>query len=592
MTTPQIMLAVILVVMIGLFIHAKLRHDFVSLLALIACVAVGIVPAGDAFAGFGHPAVITVAAVLILSGMLQSTGAADALVRKVVPAHLGTSATVGALVFLGALLSSFMNNVGALALLMPVALQISKRQDIPPGRLLMPVAFGSVLGGITTLIGTPPNLIVSSFRERATGQAFQMFDFGTVGVSVALAGVIFIALIGWRLVPVRKRADIDGFETGHYLSEARVPEKAKAIGMSLQEAEQLIEQSGAEAQIVGFLRDDKRYPAPHPRQRINANDVLVIEADPEGLQTVVSVLGIVLEGEKNPARPIILQSEEIKLAEVVLLPSSGLAGRSVSDIFLRSHYSINLLAVSRQGQRTHTRLRKMPLDVGDVLLLQGTAEALSEFAQQYNCVPLAERPLRIAYKRQAWMASLVMIAAVGAAACGVNAALAFVGGTVAAVLLGLVPARNFYNAIDWPVIVLLGALMPVADAVADTGMAKLISEYLVVHVAGGHAVAALAMIMVLTIFLSDILNNAATAAVLCPIAIGIANSLGVSVDPFLMAVAIGASCAFLTPIGHQNNTLILGPGGFRFGDYWRLGLPLEILTVAIGLPLLLYFWPL
>ncbi len=592
MTTPQIILAFILVVMVGLFIHAKLRHDFVALLALIACVATGIVSADNAFAGFGHPAVITVAAILILSGMLQSTGAADALVRKAVPASLGTSATVGALVFLAAVLSSFMNNVGALALLMPVALQISKRQDIPPGRLLMPIAFGSILGGMTTLIGTPPNLIVSSFRARATGDGFEMFDFSLVGVSVALAGVFFTALIGWRLVPVRQRADIDSFETGHYLSEVRVPEKAHAIGMSLHEAERLIEQSGAEAQIVGFLRDEKRFPAPHPRQRINPGDVLVIEADPEGLQTVVSVLGIVLEGEKNPARPIVLQSEEVKLSEVVILPSSGLADRSVSDIYLRSHYDINLLAVSRQGERTHTRLRKMPLKVGDVLLLQGTAEALAEFAQQYSCVPLAERPLRIAYKRQAWMATLVMAGAIASTVAGVPAALSFVGATVLAVLLGLIPARSFYNAVDWPVIVLLGSLMPVADAVADTGMAKLISEYMVTHVAGGNAIAALAIVMVLAISLSDILNNAATAAILCPIAIGTAHSLGVNIDAFLMAVGIGASCAFLTPIGHQNNTLILGPGGFRFGDYWRLGLPLEILTVAIGLPLLLYFWPL
>lgn len=592
MTTPQIILSVILLAMMGLFISGRLRHDFVALIALIACVASGIVPAADAFAGFGHPAVITVAAVLILSGMLQSTGAADTLVRKAVPATLGTSATVAALVFLSALLSAFMNNVGALALLMPVALQIAKRQGIMPGKLLMPIAFGSILGGMTTLIGTPPNLIVSSFRvQNGAASGFGMFDFSPVGVTVALTGVAFIALIGWRLVPARPRADIEGFETGSYLAETKVPEKAKAVGMTLLEAEKLLEKSGADAQIVGFLRDDRRFPAPHPRQRINVGDVLVFETDPEGLQAVVSVLGLAIEGEANAERRSLLQSDEIKLAEMVVLPDSGLAARSASDIYLRSHYDINLLAVSRQGVRTHTRLRNMPLAPGDVLLLQGSPDVLSDFAQQYSCVPLAERPLRLSPPREARLGAAVMASGVGAAAMGVNAAIAFVGACVAAVLLRLVPARNFYNAVDWPVIVLLGALIPVAGAVGDTGMAQLVSGFLVTHLAQGHAVFALALILIITMTLSDVMNNAATAAVLCPIAIGTAKSLGVSADPFLMAVAIGASCAFLTPIGHQNNTLILGPGGFRFGDYWRMGLPLEILVVAVSLPALLYFWP-
>ncbi|MDP2206519.1 MAG: SLC13 family permease [Alphaproteobacteria bacterium] len=592
MTMPQIILMLILAVMMGLFISGKLRHDFVALLALVACVAAGILPAGDAFAGFGHPAVITVAAVLVLSGMLQSTGAADALLRRAVPASLGISATVAALVFLSALLSAFMNNVGALALLMPVAVQIAARQNIPPGKLLMPIAFGSILGGMTTLIGTPPNLIVASFRMQNGTGSFSMFDFSPVGVCVALAGVCFIALVGWRLVPARPRADIEGFETGSYLTEAKVPEKAAAVGMSLREAEQLLEKSGADAQIVGFLRDEKRFPAPHPRQRLNAGDVLVLESDPEGLQTVVSVLGLVLEGEIHAERGGLLQSDEIKLAEMVVLPDSGLTGRSASDIYLRSHFDINLLAISRQGVRSHTRLRQMPMAAGDVLLLQGSAEALSEFAQQYSCVPLAERPLRLASRRDAWMATLVMAGAIGAAAMGADAAIAFVSATVAAVLLRLIPARNFYSAIDWPVIVLLGALIPVAGAVAETGMAAMLSQFLVSHMAQGQPIFALALILVITMSLSDVMNNAATAAILCPIAVATAKSLDVSADPFLMAVAIGASCAFLTPIGHQNNTLILGPGGFRFGDYWRMGLPLEILVIAVSMPALLFFWPL
>ncbi len=620
MTGPQIIIAAILTGMVVLFIWGRWRHDFVAVAALLACVLAGLVPASDAFHGFGHPAVVTVAGVLILSGALQSTGAAASLARLVLPDTENMLATLAALTLLAAVLSAFMNNVGALALLMPVALQIAARRKLPAGRLLMPLAFGSILGGTTTLIGTPPNLIVSGFRGQTGAGTFTMFDFSPVGIVVTLAGLAFIVLFGWRLVPVRSGAGAESFDTGTYLTEARVPEKSKADGKTLAEVEEALDE--ADAQIVGLLRDEVRIPAPGPARRIRAGDILVIEAEPDALAEALSVLGLQLEedvrrrdgdaGKKDAAAQSgkdgdaggetdeeagdgesAVKSGDVTLMEVALLPGSMLAGRSVTDIRLRARLGINLLAVSRQGRREHTRLRSMALREGDVLLLQGDEGALAEFAAQYGGVPLADRPLQIPRKREAMLAGAAMLVGVVPAAFGlVPAALSFAGAALLTVLLKLLPARRFYESVDWSVVVLLGALIPVAQALDATGTAGLLADFLVDRVAAGQAVVALALILVATMTLSDFMNNAATAAVMCTIAIGTAGSLGVSADPFLMAVAVGASCALLAPIAHQNNTLILGPGGFRFGDYWRLGLPLEIVIVAVSLPAILMVWPL
>jgi di/tricarboxylate transporter len=601
-TQDQITLIAILLAMLTLFIWGRWRHDFVAIAALLAAVIFGFVSPDDAFNGFGHPAVITVAGVLILSGVLQTSGAADMLTRAVLPRHSGRMVTTAALVGLAAGLSAFMNNVGALALLMPVALQISRRLKLPPGQLLMPLSFGSILGGMTTLIGTPPNLIVSGFRAEAGAESFAMFDFAPVGLAVAAAGIIFISLIGWRLIPVRERAGVEGFVTSAYLAEARVPEDSKSVGLTLGEVEDALEQ--ADAQVVALVRNELRMPAPDRRMQVRAGDILLIEAEPGPLAESLSVLELALEEEKTAEAQEARKeekekagkaasSDDIVLVELAMLPGSTLVGRSVSDIHLRHRYGINLLAVSRQGRRTLARLRTLPLQAGDVLLLQGETEAIGEFSSQFGCVPLAERTLQLPRRREALIAGGIMAMGVVAAAFGlIPAAISFAAAALLAVVLGLVSPRKFYDSIDWPVIVLLGALIPVALAVETTGTAALIADALVQGVAQGHAVAALVLILIVTMTLSDFMNNAATAAVMCPIAIGTAATLEVNPDAFLMSVAIGASCAFLTPIGHQNNTLILGPGGFRFGDYWRLGLPLEVLVIAVSVPMLLLVWPL
>ena len=600
MTQPQIVILVILVAMMALFLWGRWRHDVIALAALLACVFTGLVPAQEAFAGFGHPAVITVACVLILSQGLQRSGAVDALASFILPASAGPLVTLAALTVLATLLSGFMNNIGALALLMPIAIQVAARQNLPPGRVLMPLAFGSILGGMTTLIGTPPNLIVSSFRAEVVGDSFAMFDFTPVGLAVAVAGVLFILLVGWRLVPSRERAGVEGFETGAYLTEARVLEKSKVAGKTLVEIGDALVK--ADAQVVALVRNDVRIPIPNPRRKLVAGDILLIEADPDGLTDVLSNFGLKLEedkraeikegSERDSARKSV-RSDEIGLAELTILPNSSLVRRSALDARLRSHYGVNLLAVSRQGQRSTARLRSMRLRAGDVLLVQGAPVNIAQMAADTGCVPLAERELRLPDKRQAIIATSIMALAVAGAAFGLApAAVAFATGVLATMLLRVIPLRRLYDAVDLPVIVLLAALLPVAGALATTGAADLIARVLMDTVAQGSPVIVLTLILIVTMVLSDFMNNAATAAVMCPVAIGVALQLGVSADPFLMAVAVGASCAFLTPIGHQNNTIILGPGGFHFGDYWRLGLPLEVIVTVVGVPLILWVWPL
>ncbi|MEX0638395.1 MAG: SLC13 family permease [Burkholderiales bacterium] len=609
MTQDQLLVLGVLVATVAMFLWGRWRHDMVAVGALLACVLGGLVPFGDAFNGLGHPAVVTVACVLVLSQGLQNSGAVDVLARTLLPSKSGPTLAIAALTALAAVLSGFMNNVGALALLMPVAIQAARRLELPPGKLLMPLAFGSILGGTTTLIGTPPNLIVSGFRAEAGLRSFAMFDFTPVGLAVAALGVVFVALVGWRLVPSRKPAGIEGFETEAYLTEARVTEGSKADGKTLREIESALDESGA--QVVGLVRNEVRVTAPSPGRMVRAGDILVIEAEAEALSGVLSSLGLKLEearasaeeddgdGEKKPAgkdeddEDKSAQSDEIALVELAVLPQSSLVGRSASDLMLRTRFGVNLLAVSREGHRSTARLRTIDFAAGDVLLMQGPPESVAEFSSNSGCLPLAERELRIPDKRKAITAGAIMLLAVSGAAFGlVPAAISFAAGVLASMVFRTVAPRAVYESIDWPVVVLLAMLLPVAGAMQSTGAADLVARLLLERIAQGDAIVGLVVILIATMVLTDLMNNAATAAVMCPIALGAAGQLGANPDTFLMAVAVGSSSAFLTPIGHQNNTLILGPGGFRFGDYWRMGLPLDVLVVVVSIPMLLLVWPL
>ncbi len=603
MTTSQILIAAILLATIGLFLWGRWRHDLVAVTALLACVLTGLVPSEAAFSGFSHPAVITVAAILVLSRALQSSGAVDALTRVVLPQSSRPTVTLIALVILVAFLSAFMNNVGALALLMPVAIQVSKQHGLPTGQVLMPLAFASILGGMTTLIGTPPNLIVAGFQEEVTGQSFTMFDFTPVGLAVAVAGLVLILLFGRFLIPHRTRSDAEDFDTGHYLTEALIPDDAKAVGLRIHEAEEAIDATGA--QVIALIRDGQRISAPHGNTKLKPQDTVVIEAEPKSMMQALAILGLEMAplAEETSDDTVPLESiqddrqstpsvEEISLMEVVVMPTASLIGRSALSLRLRSRYGVNLLAISRQGTQTVARLRSMRFKPSDVLLMQGPTDQLQEFAFNHGCVPLADRSLRVPQPGHAWLAGLTLLAAVMGAGFGLlPAAITFCLGVVLLAVTRVLDINKMYQAIDWPVVILLAALIPVAQAMSTTGLADTLANTMVQIAPSQSTIAMVVVLMVVTMTLSDFMNNAATAAVMCPVALGTATNLGIQPEPLLMAVAVGASCAFLTPIGHQNNTLILSPGGFRFGDYWRLGLPLEILVVCVATPMILLVWP-
>ncbi|HEX9836463.1 MAG TPA: SLC13 family permease [Alphaproteobacteria bacterium] len=594
MDFDQIFLLVLLVAVLGFFIWGRLRYDVVAFAALLIAAAAGIVPLDGAFAGFGHPATVTVAMVLVIGRGFVNSGAVALMARHLVPPIESAPAHVGALASVAGGLSAFMNNVGALAVLMPAALQSAAAVKRSPAAILMPLSFGSILGGLVTLIGTPPNIIVAAFRGNATGTPFDMFDFTPVGGAVAVAGILFIALVGWRLIPSQRRATLsssDLFQIDTYVSEARVPRESKACGKTLGEIDALAE--GHDAVVLGLVRRDQQIGPGRRRETLRAGDVLIFEAAPDSLTNLFKSLGLKPGGRRGKDKPKLLGSPDMSLVEAVVQPRSRAIGRTVEALGLRRRWGVNLAAVSRAGQPFRGRLKSFRFQVGDVLLLEGDADRLPEVVAAIGCLPLAERGLQAPDVANAGVAVGVFAVAIGAATASfVSLPIALAFAAAAMIVLGIVPVREIYDNVDWPVIVLLGAMIPVGQALEATGTTSLIAESLVGLSSGTSPVLALVALLVIAMTLSDVMNNAATAVLMAPIGVEMARTFGVSVDPFLMAVAVGASCAFLTPIGHQNNTLILGPGGYHFGDYWRMGFPLEIIIVVVAVPMILAIWPL
>ncbi len=594
MAAAQGLVLGVLALTLVMFVWGRWRYDLVALTAMLVVTIAGLVPAREAFAGFGHPAVITVAAVLVVSRGLLNSGLVDQVAKWLGRVGERPLVQIPALTILVALCSGFMNNVGALALLMPVGLRLARKGNYPPSILLMPLAFGSLLGGMMTLIGTPPNVIIATFRAELDHEAFRMFDFAPVGAGVAVAGLAFVSLIGWRLLPKRKGgvSSEELFAMEDYLTELSVPEGSALVGKPLEDLSRLSE---SDASVVALVRGERRHAAPSPYELVREGDVLVVEADPEELTAVVDATGLELVGkEEEPTRvgQEDLGSEEVSVMEVVVNSGGLMEGRTPSSLRLRRRFGVNLLGVARHGARVRQRLSQLRFRAGDVLLLQGREDAVQEALPTLGCLPLAERALRIGKPRRILLALAVFGAALALAATGVLAVqVAFVGAAVGMVFVGLVSRRELYAAIDWPVIVLLGAMIPVGQALETTGTAQLGADGVLAMAGGLPPVASLAIVLVGVMFLSDLVNNAAAAVLMAPVAIAISQGLGVSADPFLMAVAVGASCAFLTPVGHQSNTLVMGPGGYRFGDYWRMGLPLEAIVIAVSVPLIVIFWP-
>lgn len=581
----------VLLITVILFVWGRWRYDVVALVALLAVTVTGIIPGDRAFAGFGHPAVITVAAVLVVSRGLLNTGIVDAIAQRLARVGDRPAAQVGMLTAIVTVLSAFMNNVGALALMMPVAIRIARKNGHPPSLFLMPLAFGSLLGGLMTLIGTPPNIIVATFRTSNGSEPFRMFDFTPVGVGVALAGVLFIILIGWRLVPRRQSQATDRamFEIENYVTEVRIPEDSELVGRSLRDLELTSEM---DIVVVGIVRDDTPMAAPSSFEVFRAGDILIVEARSVDLDAFAQISNLELAGGAEPPREA-LQSDTVSIVEAVVRPGSPMVGETARTLNLRQQHGVNLLAIARQGARTHTRLGRVRFQAGDVLLLQGPAGTIPETLSNLVILPLAERQLSVGRPPRVILSVGIFAGALATAAAGlVPVQVAFVLAMVLMLLTNVLTLTEAYESIDWPIIVLLGAMIPVGEALEVSGGADLIANQVLALSYGAPPVVTLALVLIGTMFLSDLVNNAAAAVLMAPIALNIANELGASTDPFLMAVAIGASCAFLTPIGHQSNTLVMGPGGYRFGDYWRMGILLEVVITVTAIPLIMTFWPL
>jgi di/tricarboxylate transporter len=587
----QLIVFAVLLLALGLFAWGRIRHDLVALISLMILVLTGIVKAGEAFIGFGHAAVITVASVLVIGKALEFSGLTEWLGKGVMRIGNNPYLQVFALSALTAGASAFMNNVGALAIMMPIALHLSRKTGYSPSFILMPIAFASLLGGMTTLIGTPPNIIVSAFREEATGRTFAMFDYAPVGIVIAFAGVVFISLAAFKLLPHRKsqKSGADLFDINDYITEVVVAPNSKLIGKGVSDWGKI---SQTKVQILGLIRANRRIHAPDPEETLLEGDILILETDADELKAVMDNTGVALIGDKKvPDHP--QGAGNIAVVEAVVMAGSSLLGRSVSDIGLRRQHGLNLLAVARREQKIHRRLEHIIFQTGDVLLLQGREDGLHETIASLGCLPLAKRGLRLGYRAKIPAALGIFGAAIAAVVAGLlPVEVAFTLAAMTMVLTGILPLKEVYTSIDWPVVVLLGAMIPVGTALETTGGAQRIADAVLQLANHIPSWGILTIVLVLTMCLSDVINNAATVVLMAPITIGVAKGLGLSVDPFLIAVAIGGSSAFLTPIGHQSNTLVMGPGGYKFTDYWRLGLPLEILIVLIGIPLILMLWPL
>jgi len=589
MTTDQLLVILVLAATMAQFIWNRWRYDVIAVTGLLAAVALGVVPVDRAFSGLGHPAVITVAAVLVVSQALQRSGIVDRLAILIAQRTREPKAQTALTCAVTALLSAFMNNVGALALMLPVALRNAGQIGVAPSIVLMPLAFSSLLGGLVTMIGTPPNIVIATARAQSEGQAFGMFDFTVVGLAVALAGLAFIIFFSPYLLPSRQQPDEgeDRFRINAYLIEAEVPVDSALVGARIEQLERLCHN---DATIMAIIRDGRRLLAPSGSDHVKADDVLVLEGDPLSVRPLFEQGRLVALGDRS-VHDDLLTSDDVKTVEAVVMPRAAIEGRSMRLLRMHENYDINLLAMARDGKPPQARLAQVRFKIGDVLLLQGHRDVLKKVLPMLGCIPLADRGLNTPEPATSGLPLGIFAFAVIVAALGiVPVQIAFVAAVLLMILTNAIPASDIYNSIEWPVIMLLAGLIPIGEALETTGATVLIAA-VIGDVAGGLPLwGLLALVMVTSMLLSDLIHNTPTAVLMAPIGIGLAQTMGVSVDALLMAIAIGSASPYLTPIGHQSNTLVMGPGGYQFGDYWRLGLPLDGVILLVGVPMILLVW--
>lgn len=591
MTLPQIEIVTLLVLTVGAFVLDRWRFDLVALTSLFAAVVLGLVPTDKALEGFANPVVMTVATVLVLSAAIGRSGMVDLTLKAVSRFSWGPDMQIFVICSVCMVLSAFMNNIGALALLMPIVLAMGRKAGRSPSEMMMPLSFAALLGGTVTLIGTPSHLLISSVRQDATGQPYGMFDFFPVGAAICFFGLLYLT-VGWRILPRDRRGAPlaeDQFKVEDYITEIRLIEGSTAIGSTIRQFE---EQVDADFSVVGLLRDKVNEAAPSSRRVLRQDDVLIVQGDPMTIKSVVESTKSELVASKET--DVELTSDEIEVVEAVIRAGSPLIGYTARQMGLRVRYGVNVLATRpTSSHRRGTRLSDTRFDEGDIIILQGEGANMPQVLEQLGCLPLAERKLQLGRKGNLYLPPVIMALAVIATITGLAPVhIAFLGGALLIALTRTMRLDDMYDAINAPVLVMLGALIPVAEAMGATGVTEIIARHLAdaAHQVPGWAM--LTLVLVTTMVVTPFLANAATVLLMGPIVASLAKMAGYSIDPFLMAVATGASTDFLTPVGHQANTLVMGPGGYKFTDYWRLGLPLSIMVVVVGVPAILYFWPL
>lgn len=594
MNVDQIAIVIILLSAMAMFVWNRYRYDVVAGIALMASVYVGLIPADHAFEGFSHPAVITVAAVLVISQALQSSGVVELFLSVLSRARGSLSRQLAANCGITMLLSAFMNNIGALALMLPITLRDAARAKRSPALLLMPLSFASLLGGLITAIGTPPNIVIATFRQDQQGEAFRLFDFLPVGLGVAFAGFLFLVFASRWFLSAGSEAsertagdDVEDFKLARYLTEVRVPETSTLVGETVATLETMCD---GEVSVMAILRRDRRRLAPSRLEVLQPADVLILEGESESLQPLF-VDPNLLETGAEDVDPDTLRSPDVRVIEAVVMPNSALEGLSARSVDMHRRFGVNLLGVAREGRASRARLKLVRFRVGDVLLLQGDNAVLAEACQSLGCLAIKDRGLMISRRRGAFFIPGVFAGGIAAAGLGlVPIHIAFTTVVGVLVLARMISLRDAYRSIEWPVIVLLGFLIPVGEALQTTGTTDLIANGILNLSDQLPVWALLALIMAASMLLSDLVHNTPTAVLMAPIAYSLAVGLQLSPDAFLMAVAIGAASPYLTPIGHQSNTLVMGPGGYSFGSYWRLGLPLDIVILSVGVPLVSLIW--
>lgn len=573
----------------ALLIWGRLRYDLVALTSLLAAVACGIVPVKRAFGGFSDDIVIIVGSALVVSAAISRSGIVETVMRPAGRGLKHVTLQVPILVSAVTFLSAFIKNVGALAIFLPIALATAKRTNTSPSRLLMPLSFGSLLGGLATLIGTSPNIIVSRVRGEITGEPFRMFDYLPVGASLALIGIAYLS-VGWRLLPRERTSGSSpgAFEIGDYTTEACLPAGSPLVGKTVRQLEELGE---GDVEVAAIVREQRHRYVPAGHWVLFENDLLALEGDADALKKVIDAAKLQLMAEKQTqVGPVVPNVSSA--VEAVVTEGSVLIGSSAADMRLRDHYGVNLLAMRRRGLRVQQRLHQVRFQPGDLVVLQGRTEEMAETLASLGCLPLAERNLRLGRRRQAVVPLVILALAMALVALQiVPVTFAFFGAAVLILLSGALTLKEAYDSIEWPILILIGALIPVSEALRTTGATELVAGWLSNMALSLPPRGALAIMLAAAMAITPFLNNAATALVMAPIGASFADRLGLNVDPFLMAVAIGAGCDFLTPIGHQCNTLVMGPGGYRFADYARLGLPLSLMIVVIAPFLITWFWP-